>query len=476
LGFNSLAAAALVVLAINPCDLFRVGAQLSFLCVAGLIWFAARTTSRETPADPLDELLRQNESWAVRALRRFARAARDLTLAGAMLWLLTLPLVMARFHLVSPAGIALNPLIWIPTEVAMLSGFATLLLGTFVPPLGWLCGVFCNWSLGALEWLVLAVRNMPGGHYWVPGPSDWWLWGFYGGLAVLAALPALRPPRRWCVALLAVWISLGFGVAWLRRAPPKLDCTFLSMNHGCAVLVELPDGRTLLYDAGRMGAPTAAAKSIAAVLWSRGITHLDAVVLSHADIDHYNALPELLDKFSVGVVYVSPVMFEKQNYAMTMLKESIEAARVPIVEIRAGDRLPGGDDCRIEVLHPPPRGGLGSENANSVVLAVEHLGHRIILPGDLEPPGLNDLLAEPPAPCSVLLAPHHGSRQTNAPGLAAWCNPRWVVISGSRRWDTRPIRAAYEAAGSAVLETIDAGAIHVRINREGVAVESFVGR
>ena len=37
---NSLAAAALVVLALNPTDLLHVGPQLSFLCVAALIWFA----------------------------------------------------------------------------------------------------------------------------------------------------------------------------------------------------------------------------------------------------------------------------------------------------------------------------------------------------------------------------------------------------------------------------------------------------
>ncbi len=40
LSFNSLAAAALVVLAMNPNDLFHVGAQLSFLSVAGIMWFA----------------------------------------------------------------------------------------------------------------------------------------------------------------------------------------------------------------------------------------------------------------------------------------------------------------------------------------------------------------------------------------------------------------------------------------------------
>jgi competence protein ComEC len=47
LGFNSLAAAGLVVLALNPCDLFHVGAQLSFLSVAVLIWFGARWIERE---------------------------------------------------------------------------------------------------------------------------------------------------------------------------------------------------------------------------------------------------------------------------------------------------------------------------------------------------------------------------------------------------------------------------------------------
>ena len=36
--FNSLAAAALIVLAINPADLFRPGPQLSFLAVITLVW------------------------------------------------------------------------------------------------------------------------------------------------------------------------------------------------------------------------------------------------------------------------------------------------------------------------------------------------------------------------------------------------------------------------------------------------------
>ena len=48
-------------------------------------------------------------------------------------------------------------------------------------------------------------------------------------------------------------------------------------------------------------------------------------------------------------------------------------------------------------------GVIGSDNANSIVLLVEHAGRKIILPGDLESPGLEDLLAELPIDCDVVI-------------------------------------------------------------------------
>ena len=75
---------------------------------------------------------------------------------------------------------------------------------------------------------------------------------------------------------------------------------------------------------------------------------------------------------------------------------------------------------------------LGRDNANSILLAVEFAGRRILLPGDLESPGIERVMADPPLDCDVLLAPHHGSEQSDPPGFAAWCTPEWVVMSGRR--------------------------------------------
>ncbi len=201
--------------------------------------------------------------------------------------------------------------------------------------------------LGLVEALVGLAQRLPGGHFWVPGPADWWLVGFYGGLAALAAFPRLRPPRRWCLALLAAWVTIGFAAGDGRDVDRGgLHCTFLAVGHGGAEVLELPSGQTMLYDAGEFGAPAAATRTIAGFLWSRGITHLDAVVLSHADVDHYNGLPGVLERFSVGAIYVTPQMFEKHNPAIRLPARRHRPQRRP-----AARSLVGAAVCRRRRLH-----------------------------------------------------------------------------------------------------------------------------
>ena len=266
-----------------------------------------------------------------------------------------------------------------------------------------------------------------------------------------------------------------FPFPWWTADRQGLRCTFLSVGHGESIVLELPDGRTVLYDAGRLSAPTSCCRVVSGYLWSRGLTHIDAVVLSHADTDHYNALPELLERFSVGTVYVSPVMFDEQNASIRFLREAIDRAKVPIREIASGDRLPGGPGCWLQILHPPPQGLPSTSNANSVVLSVEYRGRRVLLPADLQSPGLDDVLAERPLHCDMLLVPHHGSRTSMPEGLSAWSTPDWSVFSADHRYDTSSVEAIYARHGR-VLHTADTGAVMARVDEKGLRVETFVRR
>ncbi|MBN2023131.1 MAG: ComEC/Rec2 family competence protein [Pirellulales bacterium] len=469
--FNSLAAAALVILAINPADLFRVGPQLSFLATAVLMWYAPTWFGRTgTQGDPIERLIDESRPWPARATWGLSRFAWRLTLVSAFVWLITLPLVMARFHLVTPIAVVLNTLLWAPIAVVLWSGFAVLALGWVCPPLAQLAARVCDGSLGLVEATVNGARDVPLGHFWAPGPAGWWLAGFYGALGTWAALPRLRPPRRWGTALLCGWAGVGLAAAGWPDGRESLDCTFLSVGHGCAVVMELPNGQTVLYDAGCMTSPRRAAEAVAGFLWSRGRTHIDAVVLSHADADHYNALPELLDRFSVGAVYVSPMMFDNESYPLRTLREAIDRHGIVRREILAGDHLDLEGGCRLEALHPPEQGSLGEDNAQSVVLLVEAHGRRLLLLGDLESPGLDELLAEEPLDCDVVMVPHHGSRNSDPPGLAAWCRPEVAIVSGSVARGPAPAETAYRRAGAEVLHTGRLGAVQVRLGPEGVSI------
>jgi len=471
-GASALATAAIVVLLLNPCDLFRTGPQLSFLAVGTLIAMAG-VWRRRDERDALARLVAKTRPWPVRAFRFIASWYWRLTLVSAAIWLVALPLVMARFHLCSPVAVILGPLLWVPLFAALGSGFALLLVGWISPAVGDLFGACCEFSIEAIASAVEWGHFAPMSHFWVPGPAEWWVIVFYSGLILAVAVPRDYWPLRWRFAALALWIAIGLAPTFIPDERNELRATFVSVGHGCGVLVDLPDGRTLLYDAGRLGSPEGAVESLSACLWERGATHLDAVVLSHADADHFNALPGLLERFSVGVVYTSPVMFRDDAASLTALREAAEQADVPLREIARADRLEASRGVILEVLHPPRLGLLGSDNADSIVLLVEFEGKRLLLTGDLESPGMEEMLAEAPLDCDIILAPHHGSQRSDPPGLAAWCTPETVVVSGGLGGDIEPVRQAFEAAGAQVLHTAYDGAVDCVLGKEGIRVEPF---
>lgn len=108
--FNCWAAGGLVVLALNPTDLFRPGPQLSFLAVAAMAWIAPRWSNWQQP-DSLQRLIEQTRPWPQRVARGFARGLWRATVVSAIIWLATAPLIATRFHVVSPAGLVLTTIL-----------------------------------------------------------------------------------------------------------------------------------------------------------------------------------------------------------------------------------------------------------------------------------------------------------------------------------------------------------------------------
>ncbi len=397
---NVFALAWLVVLILKPTDIGDAGCQLSFLCVAVLTWGTARWFAPREP-DPLERLIDASRPAWLRQLRRFGRGllvSYGITLA---LGLAVLPLVATRYHLVSPVGLLIGPPIVFLTSAALVAGFLLLLAAAVVP---WMVPVFAvvtDWSLRACGWVVDAADRLPGGHWYVGDVPAWWLAVLYLGLLAALLLPAVRIRRRWVAMAGLGWLAVGLAGGSLRPAPDSLRVTFLAVGHGGCTVLETPDGRVLVYDAGALAGPDVTRRQIAPFLWHRGVRRIDEVFLSHADLDHFNGLPSLLERFPVGQVTMTPSFADKPTPGVRETLAALQRAGVRTRIVKAEDRLTAGD-VTIDVLHPPAVGPEGNENARSLVLLVQHLGHSILLTGDLEGPGLDRVLVQSSRSVDVL--------------------------------------------------------------------------
>lgn len=189
------------------------------------------------------------------------------------------------------------------------------------------------------------------------------------------------------------------------------------------------------------------------------------MLVSHADIDHFNAIPNLVRRFPVETLYVPGQMRTQESSTMAVLLESLTAADVPIRDVQRGDQWMLADGLMCRVLHPVKGRPYASDNAASMVVEVTYANRRFLLTGDVEQDGLEELLATPSPGYDVVLAPHHGSHNSQPRAFLDWANAETIVISGGR------LRDAYDglrhASHPRTLRTARNGAVQVTIDREG---------
>lgn len=458
---NLLAIAAVIILAWNPADLFDVGAQLSFLAVTGILWYSnwhREAGEQEQAAGTIED---EDPGWWQRNFARLRKYVRQCYMITGAIWLFTTPLVALHFNLVAPVGFLLNVILIPLVSVVLATGYGLLFFGLLLPSLASVFGMAFDGGLKLLLSVVELASRFDLGHFYIPTPNLWWIAGYYlllGGMLIWNR----SQWRSWYLRALGIWVVAGLAIGLVPNKPAGLRCTFLAMGHGCAVLLETPNGGTLLYDAGSINDALRAQQSIQNALWQRGKSGLDGVILSHADLDHFNAVPGLLRSMSVGRLFVARSFLDFDQQGVVQVCEAAAERRVPIELVQRGDRLRLDETVSLTILHPPDDFTATTDNEHSVVLLIEYAGRRILLTGDLEGEGLLQFLGQPPLPVDVLLSPHHGSVKANPPELPAWTTPNWVAISGSRREGFAELREIYRDAAGVYLTGSD-GAVTFEI-------------
>jgi competence protein ComEC len=457
---NAVGTAGFVLLLWRPFDLLTPGFQLSFGAATLLAGVAAPLLAATTA--PRLHALRQLDSagydeafppelaaWRASLRLRLERWGRPvarlapLAMRGALAlgevvlvslvlqWGLS-PLMISYFHRAAPWAGAVNavvvpavslllPTAWCLAALQMTFGAAPALARhALAGGAGWIL----RFAHAAAGWPLAAART--------PAPPGWMLAVF--AAAVAAWLWAARRGGRRMAAATGAVAMLAAALAWVPfppRLPPGLTLTTLDVGQGDALLVTFPGGRTLLVDAGpkTFSGFNAGRAVVAPYLWSLGLRHLDAVLLTHGHMDHMGGMPFILRHFLPRELWVTWSL--PSEAAVQNLLSLARRLGIRICRRYEGERFRVGV-TELDVLLPPRsyRAGPHARNRDSMVIRISDGRAAMLLEGDAEAEGEREMLASGmPLASAVLKVGHHGSRTSSLPAFLAAVHPAAAVIS-----------------------------------------------
>lgn len=432
---RTLALALGVVLAADPWAVLAPGFWLSFGAVALIFFVAAGWSSPEG------------------RLVQWARIQWAITVGLA-------PAALLLFGQVSVVGPLANAAA-IPLVSAIVTPLTLVAAALPVDALLGLAAWFVERLLEFLEWcasLPLAVLERP-----VPP-----LWSV---LLALAGIAWLLAPRGipWRMSGMALLLP-AFALPAPAPAPGTAWITTLDVGQGLAVLVRTAS-RSLLYDTGPAYGPDADSgdRVILPVLRAEGVTRLDALIVTHQDLDHLGGAQTILDHMEVGALLTS---LPRNDALHALAVAPRRCARSDAWE---------WDGVRFELLHPAQEDYAARRRTNdlSCVLRVSVGARAMLLTGDIERAAEAALLERGPAGAlraDVLLVPHHGSRTSSSEEFLDVVSPRWAVVAaGYRSRFGHPherVLERYRARGARIARTDLDGAVSVRLDASSAHVES----
>lgn len=451
----------IIMVSIWPEWVFETGAWLSFLSVVALAWVASRQATNnfeanEAPADAV--------SNAERIQQKLVTAVEWMKLRYLQMFCIlafTTPLVASTFNVISPVGLVVNVLLISVTFVILCCGFITLFVGTLLPVAATIPGAIFSQLLKCVTWLVDLTASISAGHLYVPDFPDWFVPCYYS-LLVVTLLVRHSIPRNTAVAALMLCIVVAFTQRHAIQNHDELTCTILSVGHGSSAVIETPAGRVLLIDAGAMNRGPRAANIILNYLWSRGHRKIDGLVISHADMDHYNAAPDIMRRIPVAELLTSMEFVRSDSAAVQAVMDQCVQKDVPVRILHDGDHAEiDNANFRIRQLTASDN---AEDNELSLIVEIQYRNKRILLPGDLEGPGSIQLLRKIGA-VDLLVSPHHGSLAANDAAVADAIHPEYVVVSARDTQNRQQLEEIY-AGSRSVLFTSGAGAVTARLSEK----------
>jgi competence protein ComEC len=454
---NSLAIAAFAILLWNPKELFDPSFQLSFASIAGIVLF--------TPG--IEAILPNSKNYFIKSIA--VSLAAIISVA---------PIVARYFNIISPVALIANLVIVPALFVITVAAFVFL----FFSFIGFSAPAAC--FAGALSFLTKTTfylnhifAMMPFSHIRLPAPPLPFIFAYYA----LMLLFFFSGRKKELVMALFLALNLYvWGHIFLPQEHKELKITFMDVGKGDSMLLEFPDGGTMLIDTGTGGIEGLADMGrsvVAPYLWNKNISSIDAVVSTHFHQDHVGGILYVLKNFRIGCVMDGGISGGPVTRLYDSYRREVSRSNLRRLVICDGDEILGFGDVKMFVINPR-EGHTGADpNESSVVIKLEYGSFTALLCGDVSGDAIGNMLKYGNfLKSDVLKVPHHGGstgKRTVTDMFLKKVSPKVLVISSGAGFSSRKSLQPDNYDAPAIYGTKNNGAIEITTDGSNFTVRPF---
>jgi competence protein ComEC len=343
------------------------------------------------------------------------------------------------FHRATSVAMPANLLIIPFLQLLMPAAVFAIALGYISPTLAKVPAVIASFALQGIAGTVKWLGGVRLADIRVPNPGTAAVVVSIAAIGLCAVL--IRKQRKLAACGCAI---LAASAIWIWFFPPQprlhrgvIEMTAIDVGQGDSIFLALPDGKTVLVDAGGLPFWTHSQMEIgedvvSPYLWSRGISHIDAVALTHAHADHMGGLPAVIANFRPRELWL-PATIRREE--IPGLLRAANQFGLKVSYWKAGDDFSFGA-AGFRVLAPVPDAEEVNNdkrrNDESLVMKVSFGNTSALLEADAERPTERLLMSEDPS-ADVLKIAHHGSASSTNDYLLQAVHPKFAVISVGAR-------------------------------------------
>lgn len=211
----------------------------------------------------------------------------------------------------------------------------------------------------------------------------------------------------------------------------ELRVTYLDVGQGDAVLIQTPQGKNFMIDAGPEGA---LAKPLSKVLPKKST--IDGFFITHPHADHISGMGYVLDNYNVQTVYYTGVTHTTPTFMKNF--EKLKDSGVAVTKVSKEQSFSTDDGVLFEILYPNRdmtketnwEWGNDGLNDTSIVVQVTYGTKKFLFMGDASKVVERRLVGLGfVGKTDVLKVGHHGSETATAEEFIETIKPTYAILS-----------------------------------------------